>query len=183
MHAVVVGGGIGGLGAAAGLHRSAGPSPSSEQAEEFGDVGAGISLWPNALRCLDELGVDLGEHLAAQHEGGFRDRRGRRITRFDAAAFERRHGRPLGAIHRKDLIAAPAGRRSRRKPADRRQKSPKSAKTAWSASAAENCGPTSSSPPTASTARSATRSSRTTPNPSTAAARRSAASRTAPARG
>ncbi|WIV58229.1 FAD-dependent monooxygenase [Amycolatopsis nalaikhensis] len=106
MQAVVVGGGIGGLGAAAGLHRVGWTVTVLEQAKEFGDVGAGISLWPNALRCLDELGVDLGGHLAPQHEGGFQDRRGRRVTRYDAAAFARIHGRPLGAIHRRDLIDA-----------------------------------------------------------------------------
>ncbi|WP_410572490.1 FAD-dependent monooxygenase [Amycolatopsis sp. cmx-4-61] len=102
----MVGGGIGGLAAAAGLHRVGWTVTVLEKAPEFGDVGAGISLWPNAQRCLDELGVDLGEHLAPQHDGGIRDRRGRRITRFDGAAFGRRHGRPLGAIHRRDLIAA-----------------------------------------------------------------------------
>ncbi len=106
MHAIVVGGGIGGLAAAAGLHRVGWTVTVLEKAPELGDVGAGISLWPNALRCLDELGVDLGNRLAPQREGGFRDRRGRRITRFDAAEFARRHGRPLGAIHRRDLIAA-----------------------------------------------------------------------------
>ncbi|MFB9688526.1 FAD-dependent monooxygenase [Amycolatopsis plumensis] len=106
MHATVIGGGIGGLAAAAGLHRVGWTVTVLEKAPEFGDVGAGISLWPNALRSLDELGVDLGDRLAVQTEGGFRDRRGRRITRFDAAEFERRHGRPLGAIHRRDLIAA-----------------------------------------------------------------------------
>ncbi|WP_242546736.1 FAD-dependent monooxygenase [Amycolatopsis sp. MtRt-6] len=106
MHAIVVGGGIGGLAAAAGLHRVGWTVTVLEKAPAFGDVGAGISLWPNALRCLDELGVDLGERLAPQREGGFRDRRGRRITRFDSAEVTRRHGRPLGAIHRRDLIAA-----------------------------------------------------------------------------
>ncbi|WP_410673144.1 FAD-dependent monooxygenase [Amycolatopsis sp. cmx-4-68] len=106
MHAIVVGGGIGGLGAAVGLHRVGWTVTVLEQAPEFGDVGAGISLWPNALRCLDELGVDLGDRLATQEEGGFRDRRGRWVTRYDTAAFERIHGRPLGAIHRRDLIAA-----------------------------------------------------------------------------
>ncbi|WP_410594529.1 FAD-dependent monooxygenase [Amycolatopsis sp. lyj-23] len=106
MHAIVVGGGIGGLAAAVGLHRVGWTVTVLEKAPEFGDVGAGISLWPNAQRCLDELGVDLGEHLAPQHDGGIRDRRGRRIARFDSAAFSRRHGRPLGAIHRRDLIAA-----------------------------------------------------------------------------
>ncbi|WP_410635429.1 FAD-dependent monooxygenase [Amycolatopsis sp. cmx-4-83] len=114
MHAVVVGGGIGGLAAAAGLHRVGWRVTVLERAPEFGDVGAGISLWSNALRCLDELGVDLGERLAPQRDGGFRDRRGRRLTRWDSAAFERLHGRPLGAIHRRDLIkalkdAVPAG--------------------------------------------------------------------------
>ncbi|WP_199198909.1 FAD-dependent monooxygenase [Amycolatopsis sp. CA-128772] len=106
MHAVVVGGGIGGLAAAAGLHRVGWEVTVLERAGEFGDVGAGISLWPNAQRCLQELGVDLGDRLAVQREGGLRDPRGRRITRFDAAEFERRHGGPLAAVHRRDLIAA-----------------------------------------------------------------------------
>ncbi|WP_410644134.1 FAD-dependent monooxygenase [Amycolatopsis sp. lyj-346] len=106
MHATVVGGGIGGLAAAAGLHRVGWTVTVLEKAPAFGDVGAGISLWPNALHSLDELGVDLGDRLAVQTDGGFRDRRGRRITRFDGAEFARRHGRPLGAIHRRDLIAA-----------------------------------------------------------------------------
>lgn len=105
MRAVVVGGGIGGLGAAIGLHRTGWTVTVLEQAPEFGDVGAGISLWPNALRCLDELGVDLGDHLAAQDQGGLRDRRGRWIVRWDAAGFERFHGRPLTGIHRADLVA------------------------------------------------------------------------------
>jgi 2-polyprenyl-6-methoxyphenol hydroxylase-like FAD-dependent oxidoreductase len=106
MHATVVGGGIGGLSAAVGLHQAGWTVTVLERATEFGDVGAGISLWPNALACLDELGVDLGDRLAPQREGGFRDRHGRRITRYDTAGFERLHGRPLGAIHRRDLIAA-----------------------------------------------------------------------------
>ncbi|MCR6487681.1 FAD-dependent monooxygenase [Amycolatopsis sp. OK19-0408] len=105
MRAVVVGGGIGGLGAAIGLHRAGWTVTVLEQAPEFGAVGAGISLWPNALRCLDELGVDLGDHLAAQEQGGLRDRRGRWVAHWDADGFRRLHGRPLTGIHRADLIA------------------------------------------------------------------------------
>lgn len=103
-HAVVVGGGIGGLGAAVGLHRIGWDVTVLERADGFTEVGAGISLWPNALRCLDVLGVDLREHLRSQHDGGLRDRDGKRITGWDAKAFERHHGLPLAAIHRADLI-------------------------------------------------------------------------------
>jgi len=103
-HAVVVGGGIGGLGAAVGLHRIGWDVTVLERADRFTDVGAGISLWPNALHCLDALGVDLREHLQPQHEGGLWDRAGNRLTRWNAVVFEQRHGRPLAAIHRADLI-------------------------------------------------------------------------------
>jgi len=103
-HALVVGGGIGGLGAAVGLHRIGWDVTVLERSDGFTDVGAGISLWPNALRCLDVLDVDLREHLRPQREGGLWDRAGNRLTRWDAAVFEQRHGRPLAAIHRADLI-------------------------------------------------------------------------------
>jgi 2-polyprenyl-6-methoxyphenol hydroxylase-like FAD-dependent oxidoreductase len=104
MHAVVVGGGIGGLAAAAGLHAVGWEVTVLERAAEFGDVGAGISLWPNAQRCLDVLGVEA--HLEEQRDGGLRDKAGRRITGWDAAAFRRHHGLSLAAIHRRDLIDA-----------------------------------------------------------------------------
>jgi 2-polyprenyl-6-methoxyphenol hydroxylase-like FAD-dependent oxidoreductase len=55
--AVVVGGGIGGLAAAAGLNRIGWPAVVLEQAPAITEVGAGLSLWPNALRSLDALGI------------------------------------------------------------------------------------------------------------------------------
>src|SRR5205814_4408212 len=103
-HAVVVGGGIGGLGAAVGLHRIGWDVTVLERAAAFGDVGAGISLWPNALRCLDSLSIDLGVHLMPQHDGGLSDRDGHALARWDAKLFESHHGLPLAAIHRADLI-------------------------------------------------------------------------------
>ncbi len=101
--AIVVGGGIGGLSAAVGLHAIGWEVTVLERSPEFGDVGAGISLWPNALRSLESLGVRL-DGLKEQSSGGLHDRDGRRITRWDAEAFRRHHGRPLAAIHRADLI-------------------------------------------------------------------------------
>ncbi|MGA8117450.1 MAG: FAD-dependent monooxygenase, partial [Actinocatenispora sp.] len=55
--AVVVGGGIGGLATALGLHRIGWDALVLEQAPALGEVGAGLSLWPNATRSLDVLGV------------------------------------------------------------------------------------------------------------------------------
>ncbi|HET6287776.1 MAG TPA: FAD-dependent monooxygenase [Amycolatopsis sp.] len=103
--AIVIGGGIGGLSAAIGLHGIGWEVIVLEQAPELTAVGAGISLWPNALRSLETLGVHLGK-LREQSSGGLHDREGRRITRWDAEAFRRHHGRPLAAIHRADLIGA-----------------------------------------------------------------------------
>ena len=73
--AVVVGGGIGGLATALGLRRIGWRARVLEQAPAFGEVGAGLSLWPNALRALDELGVgpavrDVG--VPAVSRGGMR---------------------------------------------------------------------------------------------------------------
>ncbi|WP_328606723.1 FAD-dependent monooxygenase [Amycolatopsis sp. NBC_00345] len=101
-HAVVVGGGIGGLSAAIGLHRVGWRVTVYERAAAFDAIGAGISLWPNAQRALGELGVH--PPLAPQRGGGLRTARGRRLARWDAAAFERRNGLPLGVVHRADLI-------------------------------------------------------------------------------
>ncbi|AUI63805.1 FAD-dependent monooxygenase [Amycolatopsis sp. BJA-103] len=111
--AIVVGGGIGGLSAAIGLHGIGWEVTVLERAPELTAAGAGISLWPNALRSLETLGIHLGK-LREQASGGLHDRAGRRITRWDAEAFRRHHGRPLAAIHRADLVdalrdALPAG--------------------------------------------------------------------------
>ncbi len=58
---IVVGAGIGGLAVAHGL-RSAGWSVVVlERAPVLAPVGAGLTLWPNALAALDALGV--GEHV------------------------------------------------------------------------------------------------------------------------
>jgi salicylate hydroxylase len=55
--AVVVGGGIGGLAAAAALTRGGIDVSVYEQAPELGDVGAGVLLGPNSVRLLHRLGL------------------------------------------------------------------------------------------------------------------------------
>ena len=59
----IVGGGIGGLTAAIALKRCGFEAIVFEQAEELGEVGAGLTISKNAARVFDELG--LGSELAA----------------------------------------------------------------------------------------------------------------------
>jgi 2-polyprenyl-6-methoxyphenol hydroxylase-like FAD-dependent oxidoreductase len=81
MEAVIVGGGIGGLAAAAGLRRRGWDVTVLEQTAGYDVAGAGISLWPNAFRALDAIGVELGtERIGAA--GGLRDHRGRWLVRM-----------------------------------------------------------------------------------------------------
>ncbi|MDT0345901.1 FAD-dependent oxidoreductase [Streptomyces litchfieldiae] len=104
--AVVVGGGIGGLATALALTRRGWEVEVLERADEFTEIGAGLSLWPNALRALAALGLDervraLG---AVERGGGLRSRRGRWLSRSDNAELERRFGWPLLVVHRADLV-------------------------------------------------------------------------------
>lgn len=55
--AIVVGGGIGGLSAAIALRRAGIQADVYERAPELREVGAGISLWPNATRQLRRWGL------------------------------------------------------------------------------------------------------------------------------
>ena len=54
---VIAGGGIGGLAAALALARKGFKSVVLEQAAQFGEIGAGIQIAPNAWHALDALGV------------------------------------------------------------------------------------------------------------------------------
>lgn len=76
-----------------------------ERAPEFGEVGAGISLWPNAVRALDHLGVGGAVRASALIDtaGGFRDLSGRWLARTDTAALSRRYG-PVVMLHRAELL-------------------------------------------------------------------------------
>jgi 2-polyprenyl-6-methoxyphenol hydroxylase-like FAD-dependent oxidoreductase len=53
----IIGGGIGGVAAAAALHRSGIHATVYERAPRMEEVGAGMMLWPNATRVLRNLGL------------------------------------------------------------------------------------------------------------------------------
>ncbi|MQY09275.1 FAD-dependent monooxygenase [Actinomadura macrotermitis] len=103
--AVVVGGGIGGLAAAAALAGRGWQVRVLERAAEFGEVGAGLSLWANGTRALDTLGLGTAvrAHSAPETEAGIRDRRGRWLARTDTAELARRHGAVV-MVHRATLL-------------------------------------------------------------------------------
>src|SRR5258708_8851356 len=105
---LIIGGGMGGMPAALALARAGFPAHIVERSPEFGEIGAGIQLAPNALRILDGLGVlpeltALGvrpRHLVFMHADT-----GEHLTTVDfGEPFERRYGYPDTVMHRGDLL-------------------------------------------------------------------------------
>jgi 2-polyprenyl-6-methoxyphenol hydroxylase-like FAD-dependent oxidoreductase len=54
----IIGGGIGGLAAAVALRRVGIESIVFEQVSKMNEVGAGLSIWSNALKAIRELGLE-----------------------------------------------------------------------------------------------------------------------------
>ncbi|EPH46763.1 FAD-dependent monooxygenase [Streptomyces aurantiacus] len=106
LHAVVIGGGIGGLTAAIALYQSGWRVTVLERAGTLEPVGSGIGLAPNSQRALDVLGLgDRVRELAAwQGAGGMRAQDGRWLVRTSAAATARAFGGSLVLLHRATLI-------------------------------------------------------------------------------
>ncbi len=102
---VVVGGGIGGLATAIAFRRQGWEIEVLERSARVAEVGAGLSLWPNALRALDALGIGDEVRARAREESsaGIRDSRGRWLSRTDLDAVRARYGSPI-LLHRADLL-------------------------------------------------------------------------------
>lgn len=106
-HILVAGGGIGGLATALALSRGRHRADVFEQAAEFGEIGAGVQLGPNATRRLQQL--DLGPGLAAiaarpdalvVHSA----ESGSELARMPLGdAMQQRYGAPYFCVHRADL--------------------------------------------------------------------------------
>ena len=107
---VVAGGGLGGLAAALALSRKNFRVLVLEQATEFGEIGAGIQLAPNAWHAIDALGVgELVKKQAVFIE---------RLLMMDGVTgekvidipldkrFARRFGNPYAVTHRADIHGA-----------------------------------------------------------------------------
>ena len=104
---LIAGGGIGGLAAALALARKGFGSIVLEQAQQFGEIGAGIQIAPNAWHALDALGV--GGRV--KRDAVFIER----LLMFDGVSgekvidipldkrFARRFGNPYAVTHRADI--------------------------------------------------------------------------------
>jgi 2-polyprenyl-6-methoxyphenol hydroxylase-like FAD-dependent oxidoreductase len=105
---LVVGAGIGGLTTAVALRRVGIEASVHEQAPELREVGAGISLWPNAIKALRRLGIaDAVESAGcAVTHAETRDRHGAILHSSPVDQLEARFGASLVMVHRAALHAA-----------------------------------------------------------------------------
>ena len=107
---VVAGGGLGGLAAALALARKGFRVLVLEQAKEFGEIGAGIQLAPNAWHAIDALGVGA----LVKKQAVFIERllmmdgvSGESVIDIPLdARFAKRFGNPYAVTHRADIHGA-----------------------------------------------------------------------------
>ncbi|MBE1532444.1 FAD-dependent monooxygenase [Actinomadura algeriensis] len=106
MKAIVIGGGIGGLTAAAALKGKGWTVRVLERAPTLEPVGSGLAMMPNALRALDTLGVgDRVRALATfAGDGGVRRPDGGWLNRTSAEAAAARFGDPTVVMPRSVLV-------------------------------------------------------------------------------
>lgn len=107
---VIAGGGIGGLATALGLSRNGFRAIVLEQAQELGEIGAGIQLGPNAFHAFDTLGIGEEARARAVYIDQLRLMdaiNGEEITHIPLdAPFRARFGNPYAVVHRGDLHGA-----------------------------------------------------------------------------
>lgn len=106
MKLAIVGAGIGGLATALALHRVGWRARVYEQAPVLAEVGAGLSVTPNAVKALDWLGLgdavraiadEPPEQLTCHYATG------EVLVAFDRRDTVQRYGAPYLQMHRADL--------------------------------------------------------------------------------
>lgn len=105
MKLAIVGAGIGGLASAILASRAGASVRVYERASELREIGAGMTLWPNAVRVLEEIGL-LDEVRGVSHvfeESAVGDYRGRVWTRMPMGDVGRKAGLPTLLIARGSL--------------------------------------------------------------------------------
>jgi 2-polyprenyl-6-methoxyphenol hydroxylase-like FAD-dependent oxidoreductase len=106
--AIIIGAGIGGVTAAVALLRAGLEVTIYEQAEELREVGAGLTVWPNAMRALQCLGLHEAVWAIGRAFGVGRvhDPHGRVLLEgARREILEKRFGWPGIVLHRHQLLA------------------------------------------------------------------------------
>jgi 2-polyprenyl-6-methoxyphenol hydroxylase-like FAD-dependent oxidoreductase len=105
--AVIIGAGIGGLAAGIALREAGLAVEVYERSSVLREVGAGISLWANAIHALELLGLGEALHAASVPYciDGLRTCRGAQLVSVSASELERRIGTPIVVLPRPNLLA------------------------------------------------------------------------------
>jgi 2-polyprenyl-6-methoxyphenol hydroxylase-like FAD-dependent oxidoreductase len=108
MRTLVAGSGIAGLAAAIAIRKAGHDVVVSEKASELREIGAALSLWPNAMAALDHLG--LAEQIRSRSleapTASIRSSSGDELVRFDAEKMRGALGGLPVVILRADLQTA-----------------------------------------------------------------------------
>jgi len=103
---LIVGGGIGGCILGIALLQRGIPFHIFEKRETLKEIGTGLSLWPNATRTLNNLGLQdtIGSLAGPSHTFGLLSSTGRAIARDLWKDVNERFGSPLIVVHRAELL-------------------------------------------------------------------------------
>jgi 2-polyprenyl-6-methoxyphenol hydroxylase-like FAD-dependent oxidoreductase len=104
---LIIGGGIGGLAAALAVAEAGQKATVLEQAPQFGEIGAGIQMGPNAMAVLDRFGLanEIAKHAVFPQRLVLKDvYTAKELSALDLGdEFKAKYGFPYIVLHRSDL--------------------------------------------------------------------------------
>ncbi|KAI1373301.1 FAD/NAD(P)-binding domain-containing protein [Hypoxylon crocopeplum] len=105
LHIVVVGAGLGGLGAAIAILLAGHKVTVLESASEIGEIGAGIQVLPNSSRILISWGLEdkVAKHATMPRYANMIGWKGNFLSRMDLHAYAKAMGTPFWDFHRANL--------------------------------------------------------------------------------
>ncbi|KAI1192603.1 FAD binding domain-containing protein [Nemania serpens] len=105
LNVIIIGAGLGGLGAAIAILLAGHKVTVLEAASEIGDIGAGIQILPNAARILFSWGMKdvLEPHATWPQKCNFWGWKGNYLSEMDYRGYTRATGAPFWDFHRANL--------------------------------------------------------------------------------